>query len=40
MLTRDRASFVATLADVPPKPAEMERILALNRGIERIETPA
>jgi hydroxyacylglutathione hydrolase len=40
MLSRDRASFVAALADVPPKPTEMERILALNRGIERIETPA
>jgi glyoxylase-like metal-dependent hydrolase (beta-lactamase superfamily II) len=32
MLSRDRAAFVAALADVPPKPENMERILALNRG--------
>ena len=32
MLSRDRTAFIAALADVPPKPAEMERILALNRG--------
>ncbi len=40
MLSRDRAAFVAALADVPPKPVEMERILALNRGVERIQAPA
>ena len=32
MLSKDRDAFVAALADVPPKPAEMERILAANRG--------
>jgi hypothetical protein len=30
---------VASLADVPAKPAEMERILALNRGISDAESP-
>jgi hydroxyacylglutathione hydrolase len=39
MLSRDRVAFIDTLADVPPKPAEMERILALNRGVDRVETP-
>jgi hydroxyacylglutathione hydrolase len=38
MLTLDRDAFVNTLADVPPKPAEMERILAINRGHARVET--
>ena len=32
MLSLDRQAFIEALADVPPKPAEMERILALNRG--------
>jgi glyoxylase-like metal-dependent hydrolase (beta-lactamase superfamily II) len=32
MLSMDREAFVAALADVPAKPAEMERILAANRG--------
>ena len=32
MLSKDRDAFVAALADVPPKPAEMQRILAANRG--------
>ncbi len=32
MLAFDRAAFIAALADVPAKPAEMERILAFNRG--------
>jgi glyoxylase-like metal-dependent hydrolase (beta-lactamase superfamily II) len=40
MLSLDREAFVAALADVPPKPAEMERILAANRGAARQETPA
>jgi hydroxyacylglutathione hydrolase len=40
MLSLDRDAFVRALADVPPKPAEMERILAINRGVEPIETPA
>ena len=32
MLALDRQAFVDALAQVPPKPAEMERILAFNRG--------
>jgi glyoxylase-like metal-dependent hydrolase (beta-lactamase superfamily II) len=39
MLSKDREAFVASLADVPAKPAEMERILALNRGISDAESP-
>ncbi|HET7718008.1 MAG TPA: MBL fold metallo-hydrolase [Bauldia sp.] len=33
MLKRPRADFVAALADVPEKPADMIRILRINRGI-------
>ena len=40
MLTMDRDAFVNALADVPPKPIEMEQILAANRGRLSIETPA
>jgi hydroxyacylglutathione hydrolase len=40
MLSLDRPSFVDQLSDVPPKPADMERILALNRGVARVESPA
>lgn len=32
MLALDRKAFVDALANVPPKPGEMERILAFNRG--------
>jgi hypothetical protein len=32
MLSLDREGFVEALSDVPPKPAEMERVLAFNRG--------
>lgn len=32
MLSLDREAFVAALADVPAKPADMEQILAFNRG--------
>ena len=32
MLSRDRQAFVEALADVPPKPADMEQIVAFNRG--------
>lgn len=32
MLSLDREAFIEALMDVPPKPQEMERILALNRG--------
>jgi hypothetical protein len=38
MLTLARDAFIDALADVPPKPAEMERVLAFNRGHEEIET--
>jgi len=38
MLSLDREAFINALADVPPKPAEMERILAANRGRARLET--
>lgn len=32
MLSRSREAFVEALADVPAKPIDMERILAMNRG--------
>jgi glyoxylase-like metal-dependent hydrolase (beta-lactamase superfamily II) len=32
MLSLPKEAFVTALADVPPKPAEMEAILAFNRG--------
>ena len=32
MLSFDREAFVGALADVPPKPAEMERVLRFNLG--------
>lgn len=40
MLSLDQERFVAALADVPPKPAETERILEENRGRRRLATPA
>jgi glyoxylase-like metal-dependent hydrolase (beta-lactamase superfamily II) len=40
MLSLDRDAFVSALADVPPKPAEMERILAANRGKRSLQTHA
>lgn len=40
MLSMDRERFIAALSEVPEKPAEMERILAANRGAARSETPA
>ena len=40
VLSMDRDAFIASLADVPAKPAEMERILALNRGVAHVESPA
>jgi glyoxylase-like metal-dependent hydrolase (beta-lactamase superfamily II) len=39
LLAQGKEAFVAALASVPAKPAEMERILRLNRGLERAETP-
>jgi hydroxyacylglutathione hydrolase len=32
MLSRDKQAFIEALADVPPKPADMEQILTFNRG--------
>jgi hydroxyacylglutathione hydrolase len=40
MLSCGREVFVAALADVPEKPADMERILAANRGERPTETSA
>ena len=34
MLSLDRQGFIDALADVPPQPAEMDRVLAFNRGYE------
>jgi hypothetical protein len=34
MLSLDREAFIEALSDVPPKPADMERVLAFNRGHE------
>jgi hydroxyacylglutathione hydrolase len=39
MLSLDREAFIAALADVPPKPDAMERMLAFNRG-HAAERPA
>ena len=33
LLVKTRDEFIDALADVPPKPAEMERLLRLNRGV-------
>jgi glyoxylase-like metal-dependent hydrolase (beta-lactamase superfamily II) len=38
MLSKDRDAFIESLADVPAKPAEMERILASNRGVAGVES--
>ena len=40
MLSLSRQAFIDALADVPAKPAEMEQILAANRGAAARETPA
>ncbi len=37
MLSLDEPAFVDALATVPPKPAEMERILAFNRGHREVK---
>jgi glyoxylase-like metal-dependent hydrolase (beta-lactamase superfamily II) len=39
MLTLDRATFVERLSEVPPKPTDMERVLAFNRGQETVAAP-
>ena len=40
MLSRDEHAFVDALADVPPKPAEMEQILTFNRGHDEVKAGA
>jgi glyoxylase-like metal-dependent hydrolase (beta-lactamase superfamily II) len=40
MLSLEREAFVAALANLPAKPADMEKILAVNRGVVAQETPA
>jgi len=40
MLSLDRHSFIEALANVPPKPEEMDRILAFNRGHTSVEASA
>jgi hydroxyacylglutathione hydrolase len=40
MLSMDREAFMTALADVLAKPAEMERILASNRGVTQVESRA
>jgi glyoxylase-like metal-dependent hydrolase (beta-lactamase superfamily II) len=39
MLTLDHDAFVEKLSDVPPKPSDMERVLAFNRGHETVTMP-
>jgi hydroxyacylglutathione hydrolase len=39
MLTLEREAFVEKLADVLPKPADMERVLAFNRGHQTATIP-
>ena len=36
MLSLDRDAFIERLCDVPPKPPEMARVLAFNRGHEEV----
>lgn len=38
LLSRSKEEFVAALADVPAKPAEMEKILSSNRGRETADS--
>lgn len=38
LLTKSRQHFIAAIADVPPKPADMEHLLRVNRGLA--EEPA
>ena len=40
ILSRDKQSFIDAVADVPPKPADMEQILAFNRGHYEVKTSA
>lgn len=38
LLSVDRQAFIEALAEIPPKPADMERILAFNRGHREVDT--
>jgi glyoxylase-like metal-dependent hydrolase (beta-lactamase superfamily II) len=40
MLSRDKQAFIDALADVPPKPADMEQILGFNRGHHKVHANA
>jgi len=40
MLSMDRDAFIDALGDVPAKPAEMEQILAFNRGWQEMKVQA
>jgi glyoxylase-like metal-dependent hydrolase (beta-lactamase superfamily II) len=40
MLSQDRQAFIDALADVPPKPADMEQILTFNRGHHDVKASA
>ena len=40
MLSLERQAFIEALAEVPPKPPDMERILASNRGRHVVDTRA
>src|SRR4030095_14611696 len=40
MLSRDKQAFIDALADVPPKPADMDQILTFNRGHHELEARA
>jgi hypothetical protein len=40
MLSLDRDAFVEALANVPAKPAEMDEILAFNRGLAAMKDHA
>jgi len=36
LLTKTRDEFIDAVADVPPKPAEMEQLLRANRGVAEV----
>jgi hypothetical protein len=38
MLSRDKQAFVEALADVPETPADMDQIIAFNRGRQEMNT--
>jgi glyoxylase-like metal-dependent hydrolase (beta-lactamase superfamily II) len=40
MLSLDKQAFIEALADVPPKPADMEQILTYNRGHHEVNANA